>query len=59
MSSLDPSTLSTDPRLRTYESEEGLPCRLEPVVDDDGLHQLVVAHHQVVGLAHGEAPALR
>jgi hypothetical protein len=41
------------------KSGKGLPRRLKPVVDDDGLHQLVVAHHQVVRLAQGEAPALR
>ncbi len=42
-----------------FKSEKDLPRRLKPVVDDDWLHQLVIAHHQVVRLAQGEAAALR
>ena len=35
------------------------PSRFEAIVDDDRLHEFVIPDHEVVGLAHREAAALR
>ena len=52
-----PDVLGVERGLWREEVEE-VAGGFDPVVDDHGLHELVLAQEEIVGLAHGEAAAL-